>query len=63
MGKAVLDLERCLPWATNEECICCEEHCPMPDKAIGFDEVQETSAAGETITLKRPFIHWDRCNG
>lgn len=63
MGKAMIDRDRCLPWATNEECICCEEHCPVDEKAIGFEEVQAKGESGEMITLKRPFIHWDRCNG
>lgn len=63
IGKAAFDLDRCLPWAKNEECICCEEHCPVPEKAIGFDEVHVKNAKGETITLQRPFVHWERCTG
>jgi polyferredoxin len=34
IGLALIDRDRCLPWANNEECICCEEHCPVFDKAI-----------------------------
>ena len=34
IGTAVFDPTRCLPWARGEECLTCEEQCPLPDKAI-----------------------------
>jgi len=34
IGTAVFDHTRCLPWARGEECLTCEEQCPLPDKAI-----------------------------
>ncbi|MBN1823425.1 MAG: 4Fe-4S binding protein [Endomicrobiales bacterium] len=34
IGIAVIDQRECLPWARGEECLVCEEHCPIPDKAI-----------------------------
>jgi len=41
IGTAVFDKGRCLPWARGEECLVCEEQCPLPDKAISHaqDEV------------------------
>lgn len=34
MGKAIFLKERCIPYRVNENCLVCEEHCPLPDKAI-----------------------------
>jgi polyferredoxin len=34
IGTAVFDHARCLPWARGEECLTCEEQCPLPEKAI-----------------------------
>jgi polyferredoxin len=34
IGRAYIDLDRCLPWADNIPCAVCEEMCPVPDKAI-----------------------------
>jgi len=34
VGTAVFDHTRCLPWARGEECLTCEEQCPLPEKAI-----------------------------
>ena len=63
IGRAVFDRERCLPWAANEECICCEEHCPISDKAIHYDVVRATNAAGKEVVLQRPYVIADRCIG
>jgi len=34
IGTAVFDHSRCLPWARGDECLTCEEQCPLPHKAI-----------------------------
>nr|HPM43516.1 4Fe-4S binding protein [Candidatus Omnitrophota bacterium] len=34
IGIAEIDRSICLPWAEGKECIVCQEHCPVPDKAI-----------------------------
>jgi ferredoxin len=34
IGIAVIDRDRCLPWAQDAPCIVCEEMCPTPQKAI-----------------------------
>jgi polyferredoxin len=36
IGLAVIDRNLCLPWAKGEECLVCEELCPIPRKAIIF---------------------------
>lgn len=36
MGKARIDTRLCIPWSRGEECLVCEEVCPVPGKAIRF---------------------------
>jgi polyferredoxin len=36
IGVARIDRTLCLPWSTGEECLVCEEICPVPQKAITF---------------------------
>ena len=40
IGLAVFDKDRCLPFAKDESCIVCEEHCPTYDKAIKFKSIR-----------------------
>ncbi len=37
LGLARVDRALCLAWAHNKQCIVCEEHCPVADKAIKLD--------------------------
>ena len=48
IGRAYIDVDRCLPWADNIPCAVCEEMCPVPDKAILLYAEGET---GEDVTL------------
>lgn len=57
MGTAWFDKNRCLPHAENKACIVCEEHCPVHDKAIQFDEV--TIVGGRGIFFTRQFLLTD----
>ena len=63
MGKAVFDEELCLPFAENEACIVCEEHCPIADKAIKLDEIEVTPPGGETLVVGRPRVDEELCIG
>lgn len=63
MGRAVIDKNRCLPFARAVPCIVCEEHCPTHDKAIRFETVQAADAGGNTVTLKRPYVIEALCVG
>ncbi|MBN1641162.1 MAG: 4Fe-4S binding protein [Anaerolineae bacterium] len=42
IGRAYIDVNRCLPWADNIPCAVCEEMCPVPDKAILLLSEEET---------------------
>ncbi|MFC1501349.1 4Fe-4S binding protein [Elusimicrobiota bacterium] len=59
IGLAQIDKKICLPWATGEHCIVCEEHCPISDKAIKLTE--ERLANGKI--LKKPYVCAELCNG
>lgn len=63
IGKAYIDQHRCIPWADYEECIVCEEMCPVPDKAIELEQVELLSAEGEMVTIQRPHVIRERCIG
>lgn len=55
LGVAEIDRSICLPWAKNEECIVCQEHCPVYDKAIKLD----TYTGG----IARPYVDPKLCIG
>lgn len=62
IGLASFDPARCLPYAYGRDCMVCEEHCPVPDKAIYFVEV-EVPVRGGTRTIKQPRVDPDKCIG
>jgi polyferredoxin len=63
MGLAYFDKNLCIPFARNEDCIVCEEHCPTPDKAIKFD-MKEAILPDETMRLvKYPYVDRQLCIG
>lgn len=63
IGMAVIDQNRCLPWAYATPCIVCEEMCPLPDKAIQLEAAAATDAQGQEIVVQRPYVLLDRCIG
>lgn len=63
IGMAVIDTSRCLPYAYDRECIVCEEHCPIPTKAIYFVEETVPGRKNAERTLKLPRVDVDLCTG
>jgi formate hydrogenlyase subunit 6/NADH:ubiquinone oxidoreductase subunit I len=64
LGVAVIDRDRCLPWAAATPCIVCQEMCPVPDKAVVLQPEREVvSAGGGTVRLARPEMVASRCIG
>lgn len=63
IGKAVFDKNHCLPFASQTPCIVCEEHCPIPGKAIRYQTVTEDRPDGRKVTLKKPYMVPEICNG
>ena len=58
IAEAKIDRTICLPWAENKECIVCEEHCPVSDKAIKIDE-----AIIDGKKILRPVVDKSLCIG
>jgi polyferredoxin len=63
IGKAVFDKNHCLPFARKIDCIVCEEHCPIPEKAIRSRDVQVMGLDGLLRTVKEPYLVEEICNG
>jgi len=54
VGTAVLDRDRCLPWAQDQRCLVCREQCPY--QAIDFIRTRHKPAP-------LPVVDPTRCNG
>jgi polyferredoxin len=63
IGQAYIDQNRCIAWADYQDCIVCEEMCPVPDKAIKLERVEVRNADGMLVTVKRPRVVRERCIG
>lgn len=63
IGLAIFDKDRCLPFAKDESCIVCEEHCPTHDKAIKFKEVRILNKSNKEIMIKQPYVIDNLCIG
>jgi len=63
IGKAVFDRNHCLPFAKGVDCIVCEEHCPVADKAIRSRSVAVRRDDGTLKTVRMPWVVEERCNG
>ncbi|MEI6449443.1 MAG: 4Fe-4S binding protein, partial [Actinomycetes bacterium] len=64
IGVAVIDRNRCLPWASNTPCIVCQEMCPISNKAIVLsDRRLITRPDGTQDYLARPKVVAKRCIG
>lgn len=63
IGLAAFDTTRCIPYAYGRDCMVCEEHCPIPTKAIYFVEVEIHNRDGGTATIKQPRVDPDLCIG
>lgn len=63
IGIAFIDRDRCIPWYKNENCIVCEEQCPVPDKAIELREEKVIHQDGSERMVKRPYVKENLCIG
>jgi len=63
IGRAVVDKNHCLPYERKMNCMVCEEHCPIPEKAIRFEQVADFDQSGNKILLKKPYVIDELCNG
>ena len=63
IGLAFFDKNRCIPWYKNEDCLVCEEHCPLPKKAITLREEEVKLLDGGFKVVKRPYVIEKLCIG
>jgi polyferredoxin len=63
MGTAHFDKSRCIPYYYGETCMVCEEHCPVPDKAIRFTKQKVVSLEGKSINTLLPYVNETTCIG
>jgi len=63
MGLARIDRSRCIPWVHGENCIVCEEHCPVPGKAVKFDEGEVDVPGKGIVKAKLPYVKEEKCTG
>jgi len=63
MGTAHFDKTRCIPWYYGEDCMVCEEHCPLDEKAIKFIETGVTTIDGRQGTVLLPYVDEILCTG
>jgi polyferredoxin len=63
MGMAYFDKNRCIPWYRGEDCLVCEEHCPLPEKAIKFDIREARRPDGTMRIVKFPYVDESLCIG
>jgi MauM/NapG family ferredoxin protein len=55
IGAAYVNKDRCIAWSDHEECLVCEEMCPLPQKAITVDYSEFSGGA--------PVVDRTRCIG
>ncbi len=63
IGKAIFDKNHCIPFARRIDCIVCEEHCPIPQKAIRSELVTMTGFDDVRRQVKAPYVVEELCNG
>ncbi len=63
IARAVFDKNRCIPWAAHKDCLVCEEHCPVADKAIKFERREISTPDGDLLTVKLPYVVEELCIG
>lgn len=63
IGIAHFDKNHCLPYAKKINCLVCEEHCPIPGKAIKIKKRMEIGYNNKTIELLEPYVDDKLCNG
>lgn len=63
MGTAHFDKTRCIPWYYGDNCMVCEEHCPVSPKAIQFTTQKITAIDGREAEIFLPYVDESLCVG
>jgi MauM/NapG family ferredoxin protein len=63
IGLAHVDKGRCLPYAYSRPCVICQEHCPLPEKAIWLEKATVARPDGKQVTVRYPHVNPELCIG
>ncbi|MCP5104594.1 MAG: 4Fe-4S dicluster domain-containing protein [bacterium] len=63
MGSAVVKRDLCYTFADGYNCAVCEEHCPIPEKAIRYRTVPTWNFEGKLVDVKQIYVVPDLCTG
>lgn len=63
IGTAVINRSACYTYADGYNCAVCEEHCPVPEKAIRFREVEVNNFRGKLKKVQQIYVVPDLCIG
>jgi polyferredoxin len=63
IGLAMIDKNRCLPYAHAMPCIVCEEVCPTPKKAVWFEKASVKDRNGKEKAIQQPRVDLELCIG
>jgi MauM/NapG family ferredoxin protein len=66
IGMARIDTNRCIPYSEYENCLVCEEQCPVSTKtgkAIKFEIRDVVTFSGDVRRIKFPVVLKDKCIG
>lgn len=63
IGTAVIDKNRCYTYADGYNCAVCEEHCPLPDKAIKYRKVKVWNFEGNLVEVDQIYVNSELCIG
>jgi ferredoxin len=63
IGRAAIDRQRCIPWADQQDCIVCEEMCPVPEKAVWLEPKWVSRPDGSSVRVQLPHMIDEDCIG
>ena len=63
IGTAVINRSTCYTYADGYNCAVCEEHCPVPEKAIRLREVEVHTFRGKIKKVRQVYVVPDLCIG
>jgi MauM/NapG family ferredoxin protein len=63
IGTAVINRSTCYTYADGYNCAVCEEHCPVPEKAIRLREVEVHTFRGKVKKVRQVYVVPDLCIG
>jgi len=63
IGKAYINESRCIAWSDHQDCLVCEEMCPLSDKAIQLEEKEVWGRDNTVVPVRLPHVLRELCIG